>query len=135
MKRPLHIWVLFAGCILVGTMAMGWLGTTIIRLDREQRAYQEVAAGGPCQDFVAILPSEARFVGFRLEAVDADSQGDCFGTEVCSIGEARWVELPQIERTATLTVIHASFLNESKGRERRGRFIVLFVPPAGWQAP
>jgi hypothetical protein len=99
------------------------------------QAYEEVAAAGPCQDFVAILPSEARFVGFRLEAVDADSKGDCFGTEVCSIGEARWVELPQIERTGALTVIHASFLNESKGRERRGRFVVLFVPPDGWRAP
>ena len=98
-------------------------------------AYEEVAADGPCQDFVAILPSAARFVGFRLEAADAAGKGDCFGAEVCSIGEARWIELPQIEHTATLTVIHASFLNESKSRERRGRFIVLFVPPDGWQAP
>ena len=122
----------FAGPLIDahGNGVVAHLGATIAL-----QAYEEVAAEGSCQDFVAILPSAVRFVGFRLEAVDADSKGDCFGTDVCSIGEARWIELPQLERTATLTVIHTSFLNESKSRERWGRFIVLFVPPDGWQAP
>lgn len=93
------------------------------------------AAEGPCQDFIAILPSDARFVGFRFEAVDNGGGGDCFGVMPCSIGEARWMANPEIERLGSMTVIHASFLNESMSRARRGRLIVLFVPARGWQAP
>ena len=98
-------------------------------------AYEALASEGACQDFVAILPSEARFVGFRFEVTDAAVRGDCFGTDVCSIGDSHWTELPQIERASTLTVIHTSFLNESKGRERHARLVVLFVPADGWRAP
>ena len=44
MNRPLHIVGLVAACLAVGAAATLWLGATILRLDREQREYQERAA-------------------------------------------------------------------------------------------
>ena len=90
---------------------------------------------GACQDVIGVLPQGARFIGFRYEAEDAGGKGDCFGEEPCAIGQARWTTNPRIERTATVTVIHASFLNESASAERRARMTLYFQPPRGWQPP
>ncbi|HVR30684.1 MAG TPA: hypothetical protein VMS86_14270, partial [Thermoanaerobaculia bacterium] len=90
---------------------------------------------GACQDLVAVLPQGARFIGFRFEAEDGGGKGDCFGEEPCAIGSARWTTSPRIERTATVTVIHSSFLNESPSAERRARMTLYFQPPRGWRAP
>ena len=99
-------------------------------------AYRLLTTGtGACQSLVAILPVDARFVGFRFEVVDANGSGDCFGINQCSIGQARWIANPEIERLAAMTVIHTSFLNESTSLPRRARLIVLFVPARGWTAP
>jgi hypothetical protein len=88
---------------------------------------------GSCQDLAGVLPQGARFIGFRYEAEDAGGKGDCFGEEPCSIGQARWTTNPRIERTATVTVVHTSFLNESTSAERRARMTLYFQPPRGWQ--
>jgi len=37
MKRPWHIWVLFALCLAVLLAAMGWVSVTALRLDRAER--------------------------------------------------------------------------------------------------
>lgn len=44
MKHPLYIVALVAPCLAVGAAATLWLGATILRLDREQQAYQQRAA-------------------------------------------------------------------------------------------
>jgi hypothetical protein len=90
---------------------------------------------GWCQDVVGVLPQGARFIGFRYEAEDASGKGDCFGEEPCAIGRARWTSNPRIERTAPVTVIHASFVNESTSAERRARMTLYFQPPRGWKPP
>ncbi len=90
---------------------------------------------GACQDLVAILPSGARFVGFRFEAREGASAGDCFGVSPCSIGEARFTTNPEIVRLATSTIVHTSFANESTTRTRYARLVVLFRPAAGWTPP
>jgi hypothetical protein len=93
------------------------------------------ARDGSCQDAIGVLPQGARFIGFRFEAEDAGGKGDCFGEDLCAIGQARWTSNPRIERTATVTVIHSSFRNESTSTERRGRMTLYFQPPRGWQPP
>lgn len=90
---------------------------------------------GSCQDLVGVLPQGARFIGFRYEAEDSSGKGDCFGEDPCAIGQARWTNNPQIERTATVTVIHSSFVNESTSVERRARMTIYFQPPRGWRPP
>jgi hypothetical protein len=93
------------------------------------------AREGSCQDFVGVLPQGGRFIGFRFEAEDSSGKGDCFGEEPCAIGQARWTANPRIERTATVTVIHSSFVNESTSAERRARMTLYFQPPRGWRPP
>lgn len=44
MRRPLYIGALFATCLAVGAAATVWLSATILRLDREQQEYQQLAA-------------------------------------------------------------------------------------------
>ena len=90
---------------------------------------------GACQDLIGVLPQGARFIGFRYEAEDEGGRGDCFGVEPCAIGEARWVSNPMIERTPTVTLIHASFHNQSSGRTRRARMTLYFRPPGNWTPP
>ena len=82
-----------------------------------------------------MIPQGARFIGFRFEAEDSSGKGDCFGEDPCAIGQARWSNNPRIERTATVTVVHASFSNESTSAERRGRMTLYFQPPRGWRPP
>lgn len=123
----------FAGPLLdsYGSGVAAKLGSAI-----DDSAYRSLTREqGACQSVVAILPLGARFVGFRFEAADANGSGDCFGTNECSVGEARWVANPEIARRPSMTVIHTSFLNESPSLVRRGRLIVLFVPARGWTAP
>ena len=110
------------------------IGARLTQEELSVPAFEELTSkDSPCQSVVAILPIGARFVGFRFEALDESGSGDCFGDGECSIGNARWLENPLIERTQTLTIIHTTFLNESKTRERRARLVVLFVPPADWR--
>jgi hypothetical protein len=90
---------------------------------------------GACQDFAGVLPQGARFIGFRFEAEDPSGKGDCFGEDPCSIGQARWSNNPRIERTATVTVIHSSFANQSTSAERRARMTLYYQPPRGWRPP
>lgn len=91
------------------------------------------SAPGACTDLVGVLPRGSRFIGFRYQAADAGGrEGDCFGTDPCAIGEARFTSLPEIERTATVTVVHSSFFNASQSRERRATMTLYFRPPADW---
>ena len=90
---------------------------------------------GSCQDFVAVLPEGARFIGFRFEAQDDSGRSDCFGEDPCAIGQARWTNNPQVERSGSVTLVHASFANESAARARRGRLTLYFRPLRGWQPP
>ena len=39
MKRSLHIWIIFALCLIVAFGAMGWVGLTMLRLDRESQRH------------------------------------------------------------------------------------------------
>ncbi|MEE2777462.1 MAG: hypothetical protein VYE73_11965 [Acidobacteriota bacterium] len=88
-----------------------------------------------CQDLIAVLPQDARFIGFRFEASDESGRSDCFGEQPCPIGQARWMQNPQIERSPTVTVVHASFLNESQSRTRGARMTLYFRPLRGWEPP
>ncbi len=101
----------------------------------ENPALAALNRGGSCQDFVAVLPRRARFVGFRFEVREGNLRSDCFGEAECDLGDARWSGNPEIERTLVHTFVHASFVNESASRERTARMVLLFMPRPDWQAP
>ncbi|MBL7649464.1 MAG: HAMP domain-containing histidine kinase [Candidatus Hydrogenedentes bacterium] len=58
MKGPTLYGTLFGACLVLGGIATIWLGTTVLRLDREQRAYQEAAA----------LEENARLALWRMDS-------------------------------------------------------------------
>ena len=39
MKRPLHIWGVFAAALLLAVALFGWLSTAVLRLDEAQRQH------------------------------------------------------------------------------------------------
>ena len=85
----------------------------------------------PCRGAALHLPVNARFVGYRYEAEDNRSRGDCLGSDPCPVGEARFLDHPKIERGATGTWVSAVFENQATA-PRRIRLTAYFVPPPGW---
>ncbi len=85
----------------------------------------------PCRGAALHLPTDARFVGYRYEAEDNRSRGDCLGSDPCPVGEARFLDHPKIERGAAGTWVSAVFENQATA-PRRIRLTAYFVPPAGW---
>ncbi len=93
-------------------------------------------AGSPrsCGVVAIVLPSDARFVGYRYEAIDGWGGGDCIAGQPCQIGGAQWEGHPLIER-GERTVVWGVFANGSPDRARRGRLTAYFRPGPGWSAP
>lgn len=85
----------------------------------------------PCRGAALHLPTDARFVGYRYEAEDNRSRGDCLGGDPCPVGEARFLDHPKIERGRDGTWVSAVFENQAAA-PRRIRLTAYFVPPAGW---
>jgi hypothetical protein len=81
-----------------------------------------------------VLPADARFVGYRYEALDGWGGGDCVADQPCTIGDSRWLGHPTIER-GERTVIWATFANASRDRARRARLTAYFRPGPSWHAP
>ncbi|HEV8239003.1 MAG TPA: hypothetical protein VGS57_06515 [Thermoanaerobaculia bacterium] len=93
-----------------------------------------VPAGSSCAVVAIVLPGDARFVGYRYEAVDGWGGGDCVAEQPCTIGDSHWQGHPVIER-GQRTVIWSVFVNSSRDRARRGRLTTYFRPGPSWRAP
>jgi hypothetical protein len=111
-------------------------------------AVQDAAFAGPltalvgegeptaaCGAVAVVIPSGARYVGYRFEAIDGAGSGVCAADRPCSLPQARWQGHPKVERGGERTVIWGVFANGSAERDRRARLTVYFVPPADWQPP
>jgi hypothetical protein len=83
----------------------------------------------------AVLPSGARFVGYRYEALDGWGGGDCVADQPCTVGRARWQGHPRVERGPAGTTVIGTFVNHAPDRERRARLTAYFRPASGWQPP
>jgi hypothetical protein len=88
-----------------------------------------------CAVLGLVLPAGARYVGFRYEAGERSTMGECPLAGDCQIGEASWRGQPVITQESGVTVVHSVFENRSPRRERLGRLTVYFKPPAGWLPP
>ncbi|HXT50187.1 MAG TPA: hypothetical protein VN811_04050 [Thermoanaerobaculia bacterium] len=93
-----------------------------------------VPAGSACAVVAIVLPADARFIGYRYEALDGWGSGDCVADQPCTIGESRWLAHPTIER-GERTVIWATFANASRDRARRARLTAYFRPSTAWRPP
>jgi hypothetical protein len=93
-------------------------------------------SGSPasCAVVAIVLPADARFVGYRYEAVDGWGGGDCLAGQPCAISGAQWEGHPTIER-GERTVVWSVFANASPERTRRGRLTAYFRPAPEWAAP
>jgi hypothetical protein len=105
------------------------------RSEIEAAVSELVSSQSSCPLLAVLLPSGARFIGFRYLAADRSGELDCLGTEPCGVGEARWLANPEIERTDSVTVVWALFENRSRQQDRRAELRVYFVPPRGWLPP
>jgi hypothetical protein len=94
-----------------------------------------VSPASSCVALGIVLPAGSRYVGFRYEAGERGTTGDCPIGGACQIGEASWRGQPVITQEAGVTVVHAVFENRSARRERLPRLTVYFRPPAGWLPP
>ena len=87
-----------------------------------------------CRAIAVRLPAGARFVGYRYEAEDNRARGDCQGSEPCPVGEAHFLDHPQLDRGAargTVTWVTGTFENQA-GVARRIRLTAYFAPAPGW---
>jgi hypothetical protein len=94
-----------------------------------------VLPSSSCVALAVVLPAGARYVGFRYEAGERGTTGDCPIGGPCQIGDASWRGQPVITQESGITVVHAVFENRSLRRERLPRLTVYFRPPAGWLPP
>jgi hypothetical protein len=107
-----------------------------VGVDREAAARgfaagSTAAAGhlGPssaCQILGAVLPPGARYVGYRYEAEDQRTVGDCLADADCPMGQAVWHGHPAVVRSGQSTAVAALFQNRA-GAPRRARFWVFFT--------
>jgi hypothetical protein len=88
-----------------------------------------------CVALGLVLPAGARYVGFRYEAGERSTMGECPLQGDCQIGDSSWRGQPVITQEAGVTVVHALFENRSSRRERLPRLTVYFKPPTGWLPP
>jgi hypothetical protein len=93
--------------------------------------------GSSCVVLGLVLPAGSRYVGFRYQAGERATMGECPIGGACQIGDASWPGPPVLTSdTGTgLTVVHALFENRSSRRERLPQLTVYFRPPAGWLPP
>jgi hypothetical protein len=82
-----------------------------------------------------VIPNGSRYVGYRYEIFDGSSRGECVADRPCTLGQARWLGHPRIERGGGRTIIWGVFENGTADRHRRARLTVFFVPPPEWPAP
>jgi hypothetical protein len=93
-----------------------------------------VPAGSPCSVVAIVLPGDARYVGYRYEAVDGWGGGDCVAEKPCAIGSGHWLGHPTIERGQRI-VVWAVYVNQSAERSRRARLTAYFRPGATFAQP
>jgi hypothetical protein len=82
-----------------------------------------------------VLPAGSRYVGFRYQAGERATMGECPIAGACQIGDASWPGPPVLTQDSGVTVVHALFENLSPRRERLPQLTVYFRPPAGWLPP
>lgn len=85
------------------------------------------AGDSSCQVLAVVLPSGARYSGYRYEAWDTAGGGDCRTPQECSIGTCDWLGHPHVQKTGGVTLLYAVFQNRSPDRPRLGRLVVYFT--------
>jgi hypothetical protein len=90
------------------------------------------AAEGSCAVVVAVLPQEARYLGYRFDASDETGAGDCLAGDDCPIGQARWLEHPGLLRTGSLQIVYGAFENRHPQRQRTARLTVYYRARPAW---
>ena len=89
-----------------------------------------------CQVVSVVLPKSVRFVGFRYEAYDDASGGECAPDRGCPLAQVQWLASPVVQRGFNATVVWGIFENTSAEEPRFARLKVYFRPPnASWQPP
>lgn len=117
----------YAGPLIDGGRLLPWSAADVVaRSEGALGSLLDDAAG--CRLAVVVLPSGARFAGYRYQAADAQAGGDCLVGQDCPVGESRWDDHPRIERTDAGTFIFALFENRSPRWERRGEMTIYFKP-------
>jgi hypothetical protein len=101
-----------------------------------QRLGQYLGGASNCQVVSVILPKSVRFVGFRYEAFDDTSGGECALDSDCPLAQGQWLASPVVQRGFNATVVWGIFENTSAQKPRFARLKVYFRPPnSNWQPP
>ena len=79
-----------------------------------------------CQVLGAVLPAGSRYVGYRYEAEDLRTVGDCLADQECPMGLAVWHGHPAVVRDGASTAVAAVFENRA-ATPRRARLWVYFA--------
>lgn len=117
----------YAGPLVDGGRLLPWSAAEVVA--RAERTLGSLLDdGASCRLAVVVLPPGARFAGYRYQAADAQAGGDCLVGQDCPVGDSRWDDHPQVERTDAGTFIFALFENRSPRWERRGEMTVYFTP-------
>jgi hypothetical protein len=109
----------------------GPLPASLVESSQEIRNH---LSGAGCRLVAIVLPSGARFKGFRFQVSDRTGSGECLGDEECSMGDARWLFNPAIARSKGATIVYSVFRNSSPAQERTATLTAYFVPPGAWIA-
>jgi hypothetical protein len=96
------------------------------------------ALSGPTRSCVlaaVAIPAGSRYIGYRYSVSDDSGSGECRGAEVCSIGQAQWLDEPVVipGDGGRPTLVWSVFSNESPRLSRDAELTVYFVPPTGWR--
>jgi len=88
-----------------------------------------------CQMAGIVLPNDAAFSGYVLEAWDSLGGRACRAKYDCGVGQARWLDKPEVVQGSERTVVYSIFKNRSTRRERRLRMTIYFRPGSEDWAP
>jgi hypothetical protein len=81
---------------------------------------------GACRTLGAVLPRGSRYVGYRYEAEDLRTSGDCLASQPCPVGDSLWHGHPAIVQEAGTTAVAAVFENRAAA-PRRARLWIYFT--------
>ena len=98
--------------------------------------FYQKTENGSCTSLIAVLPSKAKYQGYRLVA-DNDRSGprECNASEECSSGFAKFLRAPVEARSKGLHYVHTDFMNWSHDSTQAGRMIIFYEMPKGSKQP
>jgi hypothetical protein len=88
-----------------------------------------------CQMAGIVLPRGTTFSGYVLEAWDNLGGRGCRAGMTCAVGQARWLDEPEVVVGSERSVVYSIFKNRSTRRPRRLRMTIYFTPDSEDWAP